>query len=209
MGVSNNDFTQLTISSPTTIAGSNQRNKIVYRDIIKNGKKGIYLNLQSRTPDLKPSLSKYKSNDIYVYIRYNENLEVVLIKILEGMDRESDLTLKEKFHVIPTLEKYKEDGYIKAKVDTSRFSASFFQQPIEGKNGKKELKNISHEDLQYDVIMDGIYSLKIGGVWRKENTDEAGFSFRVLAVLVNTIQKPSKEEEFEEEAIQELLDSRF
>ena len=68
-----------------------------------------------------------------------------------------------------------------------------------------ELKNVSYEDLQYDMITNGVFTLKIGGVWRKENTDEAGISFRVIAVLVNAIQKPMQEEEFEEEELQNLL----
>ena len=186
-----------------------RKKKTVYSDIVKNGKKGIYFNLQSCTPAFKPALSKYNESNIYVYIKYNEILETILLEILKGMDRDSDLTLKEKFLVIPTLEKYKEEGFIKAKVDKHRFGVSFFQQPIEGKNGKKELKNISHEDLQYDMISNGVFTLKIGGVWRKENTDEAGFSFRLLAVLVKAIQKPTQEEEFEEEELQELLKSRL
>ena len=59
------------------------------------------------------------------------------------------------------------------------------------------------------MIANGVFSLKIGGIWRKENTDEAGFSFRLLGVLVGTMQKPSQEKEIEEEEIQELLKSRL
>ena len=142
MSMSNEDFTQLTISSPTVIPGGNNNEKIVYADIVKNGRKGVLFNLLSCTPPLKPTLSKFNESNLYVLIKYNEILEAVLSKILEGMDRDSDLTLKEKFLVIPTLEKYRADGFIRAKVDKSRFGASFFQQPIKGKNGEEKLKNI-------------------------------------------------------------------
>ena len=135
MSMSNKDFTQLTITSPTVISGGKKNEKIVYADIVKNGKKGVYFNLKSCTPAFKPALAKFNESNIYVYIKYNEDLETILLNVLEGMDRDSDLTLKEKFLIISTLEKYKEEGFIKAKVDKNRFGASFFQQPIKGRNG--------------------------------------------------------------------------
>ena len=67
--MSNKDFTQLTITSPTVISGSKKNEKTAYADIVKNGKKGVYLNLRSGTPPYKPALSKYNESNIYVYIK--------------------------------------------------------------------------------------------------------------------------------------------
>ena len=93
------------------------------------------------------------------------------------MDVESNDLLQDKFLIAGVLQKYKEDGYIKVKIDIDKFGKSFFQQEEEGKKGKKILKNMNYEDFENDnIITNGVYSLKIGGVWRKENSTSSGFS---------------------------------
>ena len=69
---------------------------------------------------------------------------------------------------------------------------------------------MSYEDFENDnIITNGIYSLKVGGVWRKENCTSSGFSIRVLAVLVSGFYKSStEEEENDDSAYQELLKTR-
>ena len=56
--------------------------------------------------------------------------------------------------------------------------------------------------------MEGVFSLKISGVWRRENTPDAGFSIRVLAVLVKSFHNINQDEEYEEESIKNLLKQR-
>ena len=211
MSESNKDLTQVILTPPTTIKGS-KKDKIIYSDIVSNGKKGIFLNLNSKTPENKPTLFKFNDNNMYIYIKYTEELEMVFMEIIDNMDVESNDLLQDKFLISGVLEKYKEDGFIKVKVhvDTHKFGKSFFQQIEEGKKGKKIAKNIPYEDFENEnIITNGVYSLKIGGVWRKENSTSSGFSIRVLAVLVNSFYKASsEEEENDDSAYQELLKSR-
>ena len=208
--MSNETLTQIILAPPTTIKGSKKTDKIIYSDIVSNGKKGIYVNLNSRTPEHKPTLHKFNDKNMYVYIKYTEELEMVLMEIIENMDVESNDLLQDKFLITGVLEKYKEDGYIKVKVDVHKFGNSFFQQIEEGKKGKKIVKNMAYEEFENDIIITGgIYSLKVGGVWRKENSTASGFSIRVLAVLVNTFFKnTTDEEENDDSAYQELLKTR-
>ena len=210
MSESNKDLTQIILTPPTTIKGSKKTDKIIYSDIISNGKKGIYVNLNSKTPEHKPTLYKFNDKNMYIYIKYTEELEMVFMEIIENMDVESNDLLQDKFLISGVLEKYKEDGFIKVKIDIHKFGNSFFQQIEEGKKGKKISKNIPYEDFENDnIITNGIYSLKIGGVWRKENATSSGFSIRVLAVLVNSFYKSStEEEENDDSAYQELLKMR-
>ena len=135
---------------------------------------------------------------------------MVLMEIIENMDVESNDLLQDKFLITGVLEKYKEDGYIKVKVDVHKFGKSFFQQIEEGNKGKKVVKNMDYEDFENDnIITNGIYSLKVGGVWRKENSTSSGFSIRVLAVLVNSFYKSStEEEENDDSSYQQLLKTR-
>ena len=208
--MSNNDLTQIILTPPTTIKGSKKTDKIIYSDIVSNGKKGIYLNLNSKTPEHKPTLFKYNEKNMYIYIKYTEELEMALMEIIDNMDVESNDLLQDKFLISGVLDKYKDDGFIKVKVDIHKFGNSFFQRIEEGKKGKKIAKNIPYEDFETEnIITNGIYSLKIGGVWRKENSTSSGFSIRVLAVLVNSFYKASsEEEENDDSAYQELLKSR-
>ena len=210
MSVSNNDLTQIILTPPTTIKGSKKTDKIIYSDIVSNGKKGVYLNLNSKTPEHKPTLFKFNDKNMYIYLKYTEELEMALIEIVENMDVEFNDLLQDRFLISGVLEKYKEDGYIKIKVDIHKFGNSFFQQIEEGKKGKKIAKNIPYEEFENEnIITSGVYSLKIGGVWRKENTTSSGFSIRVLAVLVNSFYKSStEEEENDDSAFQELLKTR-
>ena len=209
MSESNKDLTQIILTPPTTIKGS-KKDKITYSDIVSNGKKGIYLNLNSKTPEHKPTLYKFNDKNMYIYIKYTEELEMAFMEIIENMDVESNDLLQDKFLITGVLEKYKEDGFIKVKIDIHKFGKSFFQQIEEGKKGKKIAKNIPYEDFENEnIITNGVYSLKIGGVWRKENSTSSGFSIRVLAVLVNSFYKASsEEEENDDSAYQELLKSR-
>ena len=125
------------------------------------------------------------------------------------MDVDSDEILNEKLLIDGVLEKYKSDGFIKAKVDIHKFGPSFFQQADEGKKGKKAIKNLPYYDFQVDDITNGTYSLKIDGVWRKDKSPDSGFSIRVLAILVNSFQKNViEEEENDDEAFKELLKSK-
>ena len=209
MIASNDSIKQLTLSPPATINGSKKSEKIIYSDIVQNGKKGIFVNLNSRTPDHKPTLYCFNDKNIYVYIKYTEELELIFMEIIENMDVDSNDSLTDKFLISGVLDKYKADGFIKAKVDVHKFGASFFQQFDEGKKGKKGFKNLPYDDFQNDVITDGIYSLKIGGVWRKDKTPDSGFSIRVLAVLVNSLRKSiDEEEENDDNAFNELMNSR-
>ena len=200
---------QIILTPPSTIKGS-KKEKITYCDIICNGKKGIYLNFNSKTPEHKPTLFKFNDKNMYIYIKYTEELETAFMEIIDNMDVESSDLLQDKFLISGVLEKYKDDGFIKVKVDIHKFGKSFFQQIEEGKKGKKVAKNIPYEDFENEnIITDGVYSLKIGGVWRKENSTSSGFSIRVLAVLVNSFYKSSNEEEENDDtAYQELLKSR-
>ena len=209
MSESNNDLTQIILTPPTTIKGS-KKDKIIYSDIVSNGKKGMYLNLNSKTPEHKPTLFKYNDKNIYIYLKYTEELETALMEIIDNMDVESNDLLQDKYLISGVLDKYKDDGFIKVKVDIHKFGNSFFQQIEEGKKGKKIAKNIPYEDFENEnIITNGVYSLKIGGVWRKENSTSSGFSIRVLAVLVNSFYKAnSEEEENDDSAYQELLKSR-
>ena len=210
MSESNKDLTQIILTPPTTIKGS-KKEKIIYSDIVSNGKKGIYLNLNSKTPEHKPTLFKFNDKNMYIYLKYTEELEMAFMEIIENMDVESNDLLQDKFLITGVLEKYKEDGFIKVKIDIHKFGKSFFQQIEEGKkNNKKVTKNMHYEDFENEnIITNGVYSLKIGGVWRKENSTSSGFSIRVLAVLVNSFYKASsEEEENDDSAYQELLKSR-
>ena len=137
-------------------------------------------------------------------------MEMVLMEIIENMDVESNDLIQDKFLISGVLEKYKEDGYIKVKVDVHKFGNSFFQQIEEGKKSKKVVKNMPYEDFENEnIITNGIYSLKVSGVWRKENSTSSGFSIRVLAVLVNSFYKSStEEEENDNSAYQQLLKTR-
>ena len=210
MSESNNALTQIILTPPTTLKGSKKTDKIIYSDIVSNGKKGIFVNLNSKTPEHKPTLYKFNDKNMYIYLKYTEELEMVFMEIIDNMDVESNDLLQDKFLIFGVLEKYKEDGFIKVKVDLHKFGNSFFQQIEEGKKGKKIAKNIPYEDFENDnIITNGIYSLKIGGVWRKENSTSSGFSIRVLAVLVNSFYKSStEEEENDDSAYQELLKTR-
>ena len=201
---------QVILTPPTTIRGTHKE-KITYCDIICNGKKGIYLNFNSKTPEHKPTLFKFNDKNMYIYIKYTEDLETAFMEIIDNMDVESSDLLQDKFLISGVLEKFKDDGFIKVKVDIHKFGKSFFQQIEEGKKGKKITKNIPYEDFENEnMITDGVYSLKIGGVWRKENSTSSGFSFRVLAVLVNSFYKSTNEEEENDDtAYQELLKSRY
>ena len=209
MSVSNETLTQIILTPPNTIKGSKKNEKIVYSEIIANGKKGVFVNVNSKTPDSKQTLYKFNDMNRYVYIKYTEELEMVFMEIIENMDVESNDLLQDKFLIAGVLQKYKEDGYIKVKIDIDKFGNSFFQQEEEGKKGKKILKNMNYEDFENDnIITNGVYSLKIGGVWRKENSTSSGFSIKVLAVLVNLFYKSSNEEENDETGYQHLLTTR-
>ena len=210
MSVSNETLTQIILTPPTTIKGSKKTDKIVYSDIISNGKKGVFVNVNSKTPDHKQTLYKFNDKNMYVYIKYTEELEMVFMEIIENMDVESNDLLQDKFLISGVLEKYKEDGYIKVKIDINKFGKSFFQQEEEGKKGKKVVKNMNYEDFENDnIITNGIYSLKVSGVWRKENSTSSGFSVKVLAVLVNSFYKSSNEEEENDDSgYQQLLKTR-
>ena len=203
-------MSHLILTPPTTIQGSKKSEKIVYSDIVSNGKIGIYVNLNSKTPEHKPTFHKFNDKNMYVYIKYTEELEMVLMEIVEKVDVESNEALQDKFLIAGVLDKYKEEGYVKAKVDILKFNTSFFQTIEEGKKGKTTFKNLSYEDFESDsTITNGIYSLKIGGVWRKENSPSSGFSIKVLAVLVNTFHKNTNDdEENDDAAFKELLKSR-
>ena len=137
---------------------------------------------------------------------------MVFMEIIENMDVESDDLLQDKFLIAGVLQKYKEDGYIKLKIDIDKFGKTFFQQEEEeDKKGKKTkiLKNMNYEDFENDnIITNGVYSLKISGVWRKENSTSSGFSIKVLAVLVNSFYKSSNEEENDETGYLHLLATR-
>ena len=209
MSVSNENLTQIILTPPNTIKGSKKNEKIIYSEIITNGKKGVFVNVKSRTPDNKQTLYKFNERNMYVYIKYTEEMETVFMEIIENMDVESNDLLQDKFLIMGVLQKYKEDGYIKVKIDIKKFGKSFFQQEEEGKKGKKILKNMNYEDFENEnIITSGIYSLKIGGVWRKENSTSSGFSIKVLAVLVNSFYKSSNEEETEDLGYQHLLTTR-
>ena len=210
MSVSNETLTQIILTPPNTIKGSKKTEKIVYSEIISNGKKGIFVNVNSKTPDHKQTLYKFNDKNMDVYIRYTEELEMVFMEIIENMDVESNDLIQDKFLIAGVLEKYKEDGYIKVKIDINKFGKSFFQQEEEGKKGKKVIKNMNYEDFENDnIITNGVYSLKISGVWRKENSTSSGFSIKVLAVLVNSFYKSSNEEEENEDSgYQQLLKTR-
>ena len=209
MSVSNETLTQIILTPPNTIKGSKKNEKIIYSEIISNGKKGIFVNVKSRTPDSKQTLYKFNEKNMYVYIKYTEEMETVFMEIIENMDVESNDLLQDKFLIMGVLQKYKEDGYIKVKIDIKKFGKSFFQQEEEGKKGKKILKNMNYEDFKNEnIITNGVYSLKIGGVWRKENSTSSGFSIKVLAVLVNSFYKSSNEEETEDLGYQHLLTTR-
>ena len=206
----NANVTQLTLAPPAVIQGSKKSDKIVYSDIVQNGKKGIFVNLKSKTPDHKPTLYSYNTTYMYVYIKYTEELEMVLLSVLKNMDSDSYELLQDKFLIAGVLDKYKAEGFVKAKIDIYKFGPSFFQQLEEGKKGKKGMKNLPHGDFQNDIITNRIYSLKIGGVWRKDNSPDSGFLIRVLAVLVKEIKKHVDEEEEENnKAFKELLQSRI
>ena len=196
------------LSSPTAISGSKKNEKIIYSEIVRNGKKGVFVNLKSSTPPYKSVLTKFNERNMYVFINYTEELELLLIDTVDKMSDDDRAILEERFLISSVLNKCKEDGYIKAEVDMVNFGESFFQQPTEGKNGKKEFKNLSYEGFQYDAITDGVFSLKISGVWRRENTPDAGFSIRVLAVLVKSYHNINQDEEYEEESIKNLLAQR-
>ena len=209
MSVSNETLTQIILTPPNTIKASKKNEKIVYSEIISNGKKGVFVNVNSKTPDNKQTLYKFNERNMYIYINYTEELEMVFMEIIENMDVESNDLLQDKFLISGVLQKYKEDGYIKVKIDIDKFGKSFFQQEEEGKKGKKILKNMNYEDFENDnIITNGVYSLKIGGVWRKENSTSSGFSIKVLAVLVNSFYKSSNEEENDETGYQHLLTTR-
>ena len=203
-------LSQVILTPPSTIKGS-KKEKITYCDIVSDGRKGIYLNLNSKTPEHKPTLFKFNDKNMYIYIKYTEEMEMGFMEIIDNMDVESSDLLQDKFLISGVLEKYKDDGFIKVKVDNHKFGKSFFQQIEEGKKGKKITKNIPYEDFENEnIITNGVYSLKIGGVWRKENSTSSGFSIRVLAVLVNSFYKSSNEEEENDDlSYQELLNSRY
>ena len=166
-------LSQVILTPPSTIKGS-KKEKIIYSDIVCNGKKGIYLNFNSKTPEHKPTLYKFNDKNMYIYIKYTEDLEGSFMEIIDNMDVESNDLLQDKYLITGVLEKYKEDGFIKV------------------------------------IITNGVYSLKIGGVWRKENSTSSGFSIRALAVLVNSFYKASsEEEENDDSSYQELLNSRY
>ena len=209
MSVSNETLTQIILTPPNTIKASKKNEKIVYSEIISNGKKGVFVNVNSKTPDNKQTLYKFNERNMYIYILYTEELEMVFTEIIDNMDVESNDLLQDKFLIAGVLQKYKEDGYIKVKINIDKFGKSFFQQEEEGKKGKKILKNMNYEDFENDnIITNGVYSLKIGGVWRKENSTSSGFSIKVLAVLVNSFYKSSNEEENDETGYQHLLTTR-
>ena len=151
-------MTDLILTPPTTIQGSKKSDKIIYSDIVSNGKKGIYVNLNSKTPEHKPTFHKFNDKNMYVYIKYTEDLEMVLMEIVENVDIESNEALQDKFLISGVLDKYKEEGYIKAKVDILKFNTSFFQTIEEGKKGKETFKNLPYEDFESETtITDGIY----------------------------------------------------
>ena len=209
MSVSNETLTQIILTPPNTIKGSKKNEKIIYSETISNGKKGVFVNVISKTPDSKQTLYKFNDRNMYVYIKYTEELEMVFMEIIENMDVESNDLIQDKFLIAGVLQKYKEDGYIKVKIDIEKFGKSFFQQEEEGKKGKKILKNMDYEDFENDnIITNGVYSLKISGVWRKENSTSSGFSIKVLAVLVNSFYKSSNEEENDETSYKHLLTTR-
>ena len=207
--MSNDTLTQIFLSPPNTIKSSKKNEKIVYSEIVANGKKGIFVNVNSKTPDNKQTLYKFNERNIYIYVSYTEEIEMVFMEIIENMDVESDDLLQDKFLIAGVLQKYKEDGYIKLKIDIDKFGKTFFQQEEEDKKGKKILKNMNYEDFENDnIITNGVYSLKISGVWRKENSTSSGFSIKVLAVLVNSFYKSSNEEENDETGYLHLLATR-
>ena len=209
MSVSNETLTQIILTPPNTIKASKKNEKIVYSEIVSNGKKGVFVNVNSKTPDNKQTLYKFNDRNMYIYINYTEELEMVFMEIIENMDVESNDLLQDKFLIAGVLQKYKEDGYIKVKIDIDKFGKTFFQQEEEGKKGKKILKNMNYEDFENEnIITNGVYSLKIGGAWRKENSTSSGFSIKVLAVLVNSFYKSSNEEENDETGYQHLLTTR-
>ena len=186
MSESNENLTQITLTPPNTIQGDKKSGKITFCDIVSNGKKEIYVNVNSKTPENKQTFYKFNDKNMYVYIKYTEELETVFMEIIENMDVESRDLLDDKFLIASVLDKYKQDGFIKVKVDKKFNGKTFFQQIEEGKKGKKILKNMNYEDFINDnLITNGVYSLKICGVWRKENSPLSGFSIKVFAVLVN------------------------
>ena len=208
--MSNDTLTQIFLTPPNTIKSSKKNEKIVYSEIVANGKKGIFVNVNSKTPDNKQTLYKFNERNIYIYVSYTEEMEMVFMEIIENMDVESDDLLQDKFLIAGVLQKYKEDGYIKLKIDIDKFGKTFFQQEEEDKKGKKMiLKNMNYENFENDnIITNGVYSLKISGVWRKENSTSSRFSIKVLAVLVNSFYKSSNEEENDETGYLHLLATR-
>ena len=196
------------LSSPTAIAGSKKNERIIYSELIREGKKGVFLNINSSTLPYKSVLAKFNERNMYIYINYTEKFEAYLMNTIDRINVDDRAILEERFLISSVLNKYKEDGYVKAKIDMVNFGESFFQQPTEGKNGKKEFKNLPYEGFQYDAITEGVFSLKISGVWRRENTSDAGFSIRVLAVLVKSFLNSNQDEEFEEEEIKKLIKDR-
>ena len=82
MSVSNESITQLTLSPPTTIQGSKRSDKIICSDIVQNGRKGVYVNLNSRTPEHKPTLYRFNDKNMYVYIKYTEEFKMLLLEII-------------------------------------------------------------------------------------------------------------------------------
>ena len=146
---------------------------------------------------------------MYLYIEYTEELEMVLLSILENMDSDSYEELQENYLIQGVLDKYKNDKFVKAKVDIYKFGPSFFQQAEEGKKGKKGMKNLLYEEFLYVTITKGVLSLKTGGVWRKDNSPDSGFSISVLAVLVKVLKNHvEEEEENDDKAFTELLQSK-
>ena len=209
MSESNETLTQITLTPPNTIQGDKKTGKITFSDIISNGKKGIYVNVNSKTPEGKQTFYKFDDNNMYVYIKYTEEFDMVFMEILENMDVESSDLLQDKFLIAGVIDKYKQDGFIKVKVDKKFNGQTFFQQIEEGKKGKKTLKNMNYEDFINDnLITNGVYSLKVCGVWRKENSPLSGFSIRVFAVLVNLFFAGSSVEENDELSREELLKTR-
>ena len=75
MSLSNETLTQIILTPPITIKGSKKNEKIVYSEIIANGKKGVFVNVNSKTPDSKQTLYKFNDRNMYVYIKYTEELE--------------------------------------------------------------------------------------------------------------------------------------
>ena len=103
---------ELILSPPTTIKGLKKSEKIVYSDIVSNGKKGVFFNLNSKTPEHKPTFYKFNDKNMYVYIKYTDDLEMALMNIIENVDVESNEALQDKFLIAGVLDKYKEDGYV-------------------------------------------------------------------------------------------------